>query len=165
VVGTVTDSTRSTGLAGIGTSQGQTAQFDNLSIAAGAGGGTSPTLRNVNANRCLDVPNQSQTNGTQLGLWDCNSGSNQQWTLTSARQLQVYGTKCLDAGGSGAGARVTISDCTGAAGQQWNLNADSSVTSAQSGLCLDATGAGTANGTAVILWTCNSGNNQKWTRS
>jgi hypothetical protein len=165
VVGTVNDSTRGSGLAGIGTSQGQTAQFDNLSIAAGAGGGTSLALRNVNANRCLDVPSQSQTNGTQLALWDCNNGANQQWTLTSARQLQVYGTKCLDAGSGASGTRVAISDCTGAAGQQWNLNADGTVAHAQSGLCLDANSAGTANGTAVILWTCSSGNNQKWSRS
>jgi len=33
-----------------------------------------------------------------------------------------------------------------------------------SGLCLDVTGAGTANGTAVQIWTCNGGTNQKWTR-
>lgn len=166
VVGTVSDSTFGSGLAGIGTSQGQTAQFDNLSVTAGPGGGTTPALRNVNANRCLDVPNQSQTSGTQLALWDCNSGANQQWTLTSARQLQVYGNRCLDPGSPGtSGSRAIISNCTGAAGQQWNLNADGTVTTAQSGLCLDATGAGTANGTAVIVWTCNGGNNQKWTRS
>jgi hypothetical protein len=35
----------------------------------------------------------------------------------------------------------------------------------QSGLCLDASGAGTANGTKAILWTCHGGTNQKWTRS
>ncbi|MFI5894932.1 RICIN domain-containing protein [Actinoplanes sp. NPDC051513] len=39
------------------------------------------------------------------------------------------------------------------------------IADAQSGLCLDANGAGTANGTAVIVWTCNGGNNQKWTRN
>jgi hypothetical protein len=166
VVGTANDSTLGAGLAGIGTSQGQTAQFDNLSIAAGAGGGTSPALRNANADRCLDVPNASQANGTQLALWDCNGGPNQQWTSTAAGQLQVYGTKCLDAGSSAtSGTRAVIADCTGAAGQQWRLNADNSVTSVQSGLCLDANGAGTANGTAVILWTCTTGNNQKWRRS
>jgi hypothetical protein len=165
VVGTVSDSTRGSGLAGIGTSQGQTAQFDNLGITAGSGGGTSNALRNVNANRCLDVPNQSQTSGTQLALWDCNGGANQQWVLTTARQLQVYGSKCLDAGAATSGTRVTIADCTGGTGQQWTVNAGNTVTNAQSGLCLDATSAGTANGTAVILWTCNSGTNQQWARS
>ena len=123
-------------------------------------------LRNVNAGRCLDVPNASQTNGTQLALWDCNGGANQQWTLTSTNQLQVYGTKCLDAPGTAprAGTRVVICDCNGGANQQWNVNADGTVTGVQSGLCLDATGNGTGNGTPEI-WTCNGGTNQKWTRN
>jgi arabinan endo-1,5-alpha-L-arabinosidase len=33
----------------------------------------------------------------------------------------------------------------------------------RSGLCLDVTGARTANGTAVALWTCNGRTNQQWT--
>lgn len=28
--------------------------------------------------------------------------------------------------------------------------------------CLDASGAGTANGTAVIIWDCHGGLNQQW---
>ena len=42
-------------------------------------------------------------------------------------------------------------------------NANGTVTNAQSGLCLDAFGAATANGTKVILWSCNGGANQQWT--
>ncbi|MEV4116532.1 ricin-type beta-trefoil lectin domain protein, partial [Nonomuraea sp. NPDC049695] len=30
------------------------------------------------------------------------------------------------------------------------------------GKCLDVNGAGTADGTAVIIWDCNGQNNQKW---
>jgi hypothetical protein len=58
-----------------------------------------------------------------------------------------------------------ITPSGGQANQQWNLNADGTVTGAQSGLCLDASGAGTANSTPVILWSCTGGNNQKWSRS
>jgi hypothetical protein len=169
-LGSVTDSTFGAGQVGIGTSQGETAQFDNLQIVAGSGGGnggSTSLLRNVNAGRCLDVPSQSQTNGTQLTLWDCNGGANQQWTDTSAKQLQVYGSKCLDAenGATVAGTRAVIQTCNGQAGQQWNLNTDGTVTGVQSGLCLDANANATANGTPVILWTCNGGNNQKWNRT
>ncbi|MEV4624630.1 ricin-type beta-trefoil lectin domain protein, partial [Asanoa sp. NPDC049573] len=32
-------------------------------------------------------------------------------------------------------------------------------------LCLDVNGAATANGTAVIVWTCHGGSNQRWTRA
>ncbi|WP_433088651.1 ricin-type beta-trefoil lectin domain protein [Dactylosporangium sp. CA-052675] len=168
-VGTVTDGAYGSGQVGFGTSQGETAQFDNLSVVAGPGGsgGATAPLRNLNAGRCLDVPSQAQTNGTRLALWDCNGGTNQQWTLTGGKQLQVYGTKCLDAEGAATtpGTRVVIWDCNGQANQQWNVNADGTVTGVQSGLCLDASGAGTANSTPVILWTCNNGSNQLWTRS
>ena len=30
-------------------------------------------------------------------------------------------------------------------------------------MCLDVTGATTANGAQVELWTCNGGSNQQWT--
>ncbi|GAA3035969.1 hypothetical protein GCM10020229_54160 [Kitasatospora albolonga] len=43
------------------------------------------------------------------------------------------------------------------------MNNDGTVVGVESGLCLDVSGGGTANGTAVQLWTCNGGGNQKWT--
>ncbi len=166
VVGTVTDSTLSAGQAGLGTSQGETAQFDNL-VISGSGGGTTSQLRNDNAGRCLDVPNVSQTNGTQVTLWDCNGGSNQQWTVNTTKQIQVYGNKCLDAEGSGTapGTRVVIWDCGGGANQQWNVTTDGTITGVQSGLCLAPNSGGTANSTPVTLQTCNGATSQKWTRS
>ncbi|MFI7082069.1 RICIN domain-containing protein [Streptomyces anulatus] len=33
------------------------------------------------------------------------------------------------------------------------------------GLCLDAVGTGTANGTRIQLYSCSNGNNQRWTLS
>ncbi|WP_205826469.1 RICIN domain-containing protein [Microbispora catharanthi] len=30
--------------------------------------------------------------------------------------------------------------------------------------CLDAYGQGTSNGTQVIIWDCNGGTNQQWSR-
>ena len=124
-------------------------------------------VRGVGSNRCLDVPGGATANGTQVKIWDCNGGGNQSWTLTSGRQLQVYGNKCLDVvgGATAAGSRVQIWDCGGGTNQQWNLNANGTATSAQSGLCLDVTGAATANGTPVELWTCNGGSNQQWSLS
>ncbi|WP_214408906.1 ricin-type beta-trefoil lectin domain protein [Sphaerisporangium fuscum] len=166
-VGSVTDGTWQAGQAGLGTGMTETAQFDNLKITPGQGGGSVGVLRGLASGRCVDVPNQTQVNGTQVALWDCNGGANQQWTLTSSKQLQVYGTKCLDAegGGTGAGTRVIIWDCNGGANQQWNLNPDGTVTGVQSGLCLDANGAATTNSTPIILWQCTNAPNQKWTRT
>ncbi|MDQ1065373.1 O-glycosyl hydrolase [Streptomyces canus] len=168
-VGTVNDRTWAAGQIGYGTSQGETAQFDNLSITPGSGGndgGTTGAIVGVGSGRCVDVPNQSHTAGTQVELWDCNGGSNQQWTNTSAGELRVYGSYCLDTAGQGTspGTKVDIWDCTGGSNQKWTLHADGTITGDQSGLCLDATGAGTANGTLLQLWTCTGGSNQKWTR-
>ncbi len=117
--------------------------------------------------RCLDVPNSSQSNGTQLQLWDCTGGANQRWTYTSSKQLMVYGSKCLDASGQGTtnGTAVIIWDCNGQSNQQWNLNSTGTITGVQSGLCVDANGRGTANGTKIILWGCNGQTNQQWTVS
>jgi Ricin-type beta-trefoil lectin domain len=116
------------------------------------------------SSRCLDVPNQATTNGTQLQLFDCQGGSNQRFTATTSKQLTVYGNKCLDASGAGTadGTAVIIWDCNGQTNQQWNINADGSITGVQSGKCLDAYGAGTTNGTKIIIWSCNGGANQKW---
>lgn len=167
-VATVTDTAWSVGQIGIGTSQTETAQFDNLSITpvAGPPPPVSGRLVSVASGRCLDVPNQSQTDGTQVIIWDCNGGANQQWTQLSNHELQVYGTKCLDVLGhaTAPGSVVAIWTCNGGANQQWNVNTDGTIVGVESGLCLDVTGNNTANGTLVEIWTCNGGNNQKWTR-
>ncbi len=115
--------------------------------------------------RCVDVPNSSTTNGTQVQLWDCWGGIMQRWTYTSGKQLQVYGNKCLDAYGQGTanGTQVIIWDCNGQANQQWNINSNGTITGVQSGLCLDANAAGTTNGTKLILWSCHGQANQQWT--
>jgi Ricin-type beta-trefoil lectin domain/Cellulase (glycosyl hydrolase family 5) len=125
-------------------------------------------LVGVGSSRCLDVPGVSTTNGTQLDLWDCNGGTNQNWNWTANKELVVYGYKCMAVGGTGssAGDPVIITDCTDSTSQQWNLNADQTVTSvANPELCLDAAGAGTGNGTPIDVWYCNNGSNQAWTRS
>jgi hypothetical protein len=155
-----------------GTSVSMTCQsswtVDTATGSVGSGGsGGSAVVRGVGSNRCLDVPNSSTVNGTQLDIWDCNGGGNQAWTLTSGKQLQVYGNKCLDVvgGATAAGSAVEIWDCNGGTNQQWNLNSDGTITGVGSGLCLDAIGAGTANGTLIDIWTCTGGSNQSWIRT
>jgi Glycosyl hydrolase family 59/Ricin-type beta-trefoil lectin domain len=169
-VGSANDSTWAAGQVGYATSQGETAQFDNLSITPGSGGGTggaTGTIVGADSGRCVDVPGATQTAGTQVELWDCNGGANQQWTTTTAGELRVYGSSCLDAAGQGttAGTKVVISTCSGTTSQKWNLNDDGTITGVQSSLCLDATSAGTGNGTLIELWTCNGGGNQRWSRN
>ncbi|MFD9568717.1 endo-1,4-beta-xylanase [Streptomyces sp. NPDC059982] len=122
-------------------------------------------IKGVGSGRCLDVPGAATTDGTQIHLWDCNNRTNQQWTYTAEGELRVYGNKCLDAAGSGNGVKVQIYSCWGGDNQKWRLNSDGSIVGVQSGLCLDATGNGTANDTLIQLYSCSNGNNQRWTRT
>ncbi|WP_105971481.1 ricin-type beta-trefoil lectin domain protein [Streptomyces geranii] len=119
------------------------------------------------SSRCVDIYNNTITNGTQAALWDCNGGRNQAWTYTARKELVVYGNKCLDAWDSGTanGTKVVIWDCHGGNNQKWNVNSDGTITNVNAGLCLDAYGAGTVNGTQLVLWACGTGANQKWTLS
>ncbi|HXR71265.1 MAG TPA: arabinofuranosidase catalytic domain-containing protein [Actinocrinis sp.] len=124
-------------------------------------------LHAVGAGKCLDDPNSSTTQGTQMQINSCSGQAGQSWTHTAsgALSLTVGGsTFCLDANGQGTspGTKAIIWSCNGQSNQQWNLNANGTITGAQSGLCLDVTGASTANGAPVELWTCNGGSNQQW---
>ena len=124
-VGTASDSAYGTGQVGFGTSQGETAQFDNLSVVPGAGSGTGLALRNLNAGRCLDVPGAVRTNGTQLALWDCNGGANQQWTVNADNTVtNVQSGLCLDASGAGTAnsTPVIVWACNNGNNQKWTRN-------------------------------------------
>ncbi|ETK30922.1 hypothetical protein MPTA5024_37645, partial [Microbispora sp. ATCC PTA-5024] len=135
-----------------------------LTLSAPASAATTPLI-GVGSGRCLDVTGVSQTNGTQVQIWDCNGQNNQQWTTTSASELRVYGSKCLDVNGGGTadGTSVIIWDCNGQNNQKWRLNSDGTITAIGANKCLDVVGAGTANGTKVQIYTCHTGTNQRWT--
>ena len=125
------------------------------------GGGS--RIVGTQSGRCVDVPNASRNNGTRVQLYDCNGQANQAWTLTSSRQLTVYGTMCLDAAGSGNTSAVQIYSCNGQANQQWNVNANGTVTGVQSGRCLDVWGTG--NGQQVQIYDCTGQANQRFALS
>ncbi|MEO3807371.1 ricin-type beta-trefoil lectin domain protein [Sphaerisporangium sp. B11E5] len=142
------------------------AQAVMASAGPQSGGNNQQNVRIVGAGsgRCVDITGSSTANGTQAQIWDCGSGTNQRFTYTAGKQLQVYGNKCLDAYGQGTanGTQVIIWDCNGQTNQQWNVNANGTITGVQSGLCLDVPSNATANGTKLNLWSCNGGANQRW---
>ncbi|QSB16827.1 endo-1,4-beta-xylanase [Natronosporangium hydrolyticum] len=154
--------------------QPKPAYYAVLETLGGSGGGPGPgpggggELRGAGSNRCLDVPDASTQNGTQLQIYDCWGGSNQQWTHTSSGELTVYSggsERCLDAEGNGTanGTAAIIWTCHGGANQRWNLNSNGSISNVHNGLCLDVSDFGTANGSQVQLWSCSGGSNQQWT--
>jgi hypothetical protein len=128
-------------------------------------GGGSAVIRGVGSNRCVDVPGGNRNGGTQVVLYGCHGGVNQKWNHLGSKQLQVFGTLCLDAAGHTAGSKVITYGCHSGTNQQWNLNSNGTISGVQSGLCLDAAGGRTDDGTEIILWHCNpAGSNQRWTR-
>jgi hypothetical protein len=167
-LGSASDSTWTAGQVGLGTSQGATAQVDNLRVTAVSGQppASSGPLVSIASGRCLDVPRLSQTDGTQVVIWDCNGGANQQWTQLSNGALQVYGTKCLDVfnHSTAPGATVGIWDCNGGRNQQWTINGDGTIVGVESGMCLQPSAGGTANGTPVVISGCTGASAQKWRR-
>jgi len=128
-------------------------------------GSAAQELVGAQSGKCLDVPGATTTVGTQLDIWTCNDGTNQQYTQNSNATITVYGDRCLEAyeGATTPGTIVDIYTCNGGTNQQWTVNSNGTITNNRSGLCLDVANQGTANGSDVDLWTCNGGANQKWT--
>jgi hypothetical protein len=77
---------------------------------------------------------------------------------------QIVGSqsgRCVTAPSQTAGTQVQLQDCAGQPGQAWTYTAGRQLQDAGA-MCLDASGAGTGNGTPVIVWTCNGQANQQW---
>ena len=135
-------------------------------LSAPASAATAPLVSSASG-RCLDVKGNVDTPGT---AWRSGTATARPTRRSSSRRRvscrTMNGTRCVDAydnrtapGSPGGHPGVQRPGEPGVAG-----NSDGSVTGVQSGLCLDVSGDGTANGTAVILWTCNGQSNQKWSQ-
>ena len=105
----------------------------------------------------------------------CTGASAQLWTFTSVtggfKIVSVSDpTLCLNipSGSTTRGAQVAVSTCAsgGAAGQVWNpqsTGSDVHLVNTTSQMCMDITGASTADGAKIIQWTCSGALNQTWT--
>lgn len=84
--------------------------------------------------------------------------------LTAGQLVGAGSTKCLEYR-AGENDRAVIDNCdargSGRSNQRWTFQGDGSVRA--DGGCLDVENAGTGNGNAVHLFTCNGTPAQKWT--
>ncbi|MFJ1962115.1 RICIN domain-containing protein [Streptomyces massasporeus] len=143
-----------------------------VDAAAGTFTGTAATYNTLiarHSSKCADVTSQSLWAGAQIKQYDCNGGGNQKYWFKSVGsgyyQLMVRNSSlCVQENAS----TVTQENCASSAtNQQWSLTTTGSyvnVIARASGECLDVNGASTANGAALITYTCNGGTNQQWTR-
>ncbi|MGW2238671.1 ricin-type beta-trefoil lectin domain protein, partial [Streptomyces sp. NPDC001759] len=83
-------------------------------------GGGGPLLA---LGKCLDATGRGTANGTRIGIWDCNGGSNQQWQSYGGGYRNPASGRCLDDPESSTadGTQLVLWDCNGGANQQWNL--------------------------------------------
>lgn len=97
---------------------------------------------------------------TGAAISTCTGGPEQSWSYDGKGALKgVNGY--LTAGSSGL---TTTSDFTGDPTQRWLLNANGQIIGEASGKCLDVSGQATADGSKVILYSCNGGGNEAWFR-
>ncbi len=165
-VGSATDTTYTSGQAGIGVVGYQTDQFDNLDITPGTGGIGSYTAGPIASGLsglCLDDANDSNANGNKVDIYTCNGTAAQVWQYANGT-VQNNGS-CLDVVGNTSTADGTLVDlwsCNGGANQQWNV-VNGTLVNPQSDKCLDDPASSTTPGTQLEIWDCNGGANQKWT--
>ncbi|MFE6868993.1 LamG-like jellyroll fold domain-containing protein [Kitasatospora sp. NPDC057692] len=112
-----------------------------------------------NAGSCID--NWGGQEGAVPRIYDCYNGSAQYFTLTADNRIKVPGTeRCLST--SPTGSPVVILPCGNADQQTWVRQSDGRLYNPASQSCLELPGWQDANGTALGLWPCNSGANQRW---
>ncbi|MFJ5972549.1 glycoside hydrolase [Streptomyces sp. NPDC093060] len=92
-------------------------------------------------------------------LATCTGATAQSWSYGAKGTLRSD-NGYLTAGSSG----LTTAAATGDGTQQWLLNSNGQIVNEASGKCLDVSGQATADGSKVILYSCNGGTNEAWTR-
>ncbi|MFB7509430.1 glycoside hydrolase, partial [Streptomyces broussonetiae] len=90
----------------------------------------------------------------------CTGAADQSWSYAANGTLKSA-NGYLTAGGSGP---VASAAATGDGTRRWLLNGNGQIVNEASGKCLDVAGQATADGSKVILHSCNGGANESWSR-
>lgn len=111
--------------------------------------------------KCMDVPGENYSAGTELHMWDCHGKENQQFQFSGNGEIRIRNL-CVDAfGGLGnAGDKIGLWNCNGGANQRWRL--EGNQIKGMNGRCIDIVGGSTSNGAKLVLWDCHGGDNQYW---
>ncbi len=172
-VGTVTDSTYNSGLAGLGVSGWQNAQFDNFSV----GGSTTVIqtyyLVNRNSGKVMDVNGASTSNGASVIQYTNHQGLNQQWQEVNVgggyvELVNVNSGLALEVpnASTSQGTQLDQWSYHGGTNQQWQLVSAGggyyTIVNRNSGMLADVSGRSTADSAPVIQWPSNGGTNQQW---
>ncbi|MGC4888190.1 ricin-type beta-trefoil lectin domain protein [Micromonospora sp. DT227] len=112
--------------------------------------------------KCLDVANNSTSDGATVHMWTCYpTVASQKWTLADDGSVRSQG-KCLDVANNGTAVHIWTCYAT-VTTQRWTLTAAGDLVNAASGKCLDIRDNNQADGATLQIWSCAGSANQKWT--
>jgi hypothetical protein len=130
----------------------------------------------MKSNKCLDVIGASTANGANVQQYTCTGAANQRWTLAvrpkGMHLIAKHSDRCVDVASASTSSKANVQqyDCLKQTNQEWTIGSTSVVSAVtyytlvakHSGLCMDVAGSSTANNANVQQYTCNGGDNQKW---
>ncbi len=138
------------------------------------------TTTNVNegSSLCMDDPNSQTTTGVQLIQYNCNSGSNQNWTFTpvsgttNTYTITSFASLCVDVSGRSTAdnAQVIQWTCNGQTNQEFELQPVTvsgatntfNLEAVHSSKCIVPTGDTTANDTVLVQLPCTTATTRVW---
>jgi hypothetical protein len=174
-VATVTDTSYSGGMVGLGTDGYYPVEYSDFSITPGTTTSLNGKyeLKSVSSGDVLDASGAAITDGTPIIQWPATGGTNQEWTLSenSAGYYTITGVgsgKALDIPNvtTWPGTQLKLWDATGDTNQQWLIrpvgNGTYSIEARSDGDLLDVAGGSTSSGAVVDQWPSNGGGNQQW---
>lgn len=123
-------------------------------------------MRSNLSNLCVNISGASTGSGATVIQWDCGQAGNERFTANKSDGYTQYVAQhsglCLaQSGTSASGASVVQLPCSAGTTTQWTRSG-LTLRNRASGACLDVPNNATVQGTALITWTCNGGNNQNW---
>ena len=130
------------------------------------------TPQNATALR-LDDSSASTADNNPIDVYTANNTGAQSWSMSNTNvsptgyyNLATEGANCLTASGTASTAAVVLQPCNGSSAQAWNAVSTNGTyafhPANNPSNCLDVRGDATAPGTAVQVYTCNSGPNEQW---
>jgi hypothetical protein len=174
-VATVTDSSYSGGMAGLGTAGYYPVEYSNYSVTPGTTASLNGTyyIKSVKSGDVLDAANAATADGTLIDQWPLTNAANQQWTLArnSAGYYTITGVasgRVLDIPNvtTWPGTQFELWDSNGGTNQQWLIrpvgNGTYIIESRSDGDVTDVSGGSTTQGAAIDQWPTNGGTNQQW---
>ncbi|MGN6721436.1 MAG: choice-of-anchor D domain-containing protein [Marmoricola sp.] len=114
--------------------------------------------------RCADVRGTTTASGTPVVLYTCNGAASERWTLLATKTIRALG-ECLTMtrGARVNGARVELLTCGGTAAQVWLPLGAGRIENPESGKCLAVLSPIGANRSPLVIETCTSAANERWT--